>query len=151
MKNHLHSFGLIAAALLVITLSGCAAMSGVFSPLHAPQTDAQAAAETPEQKALRLAREAVDESNAALLSLNKTIDANIDNQVWQAAEAQDYLDQSVAFGKKLTQARDALRLGNFADAQQQAEALRTLIILLQKKAAERANQSEIETAVPIFT
>lgn len=139
----------LAVVSVVLLMTGCAAVQGVFSPLHTPQTDEQAAAETPQQKALRLAHAALDEANAALVALNTTIGDNVTNQVWGRNEAQDYLDQSKTFGKKLDAAREALRIGNFTDAQQQAEALRTLIILLQKKAAERANQSQ--AIEPIYT
>lgn len=138
---------LAAIAAMVILLGGCAAFQGVFSPVHTQPTEEQAAAETPQQKALRLAHEAIDEANVALLSLNTVIGQNVDNQVWQRAEAQSYLDQSVAFGKKLDAARVALSLGNLADATAQAAALRDLIILLQKKVAEKANQSAIGEAI----
>lgn len=134
--------GFIRLALLpllfLMALYGCAVMEGLTSPLHKQPTAEQEAAETPAQKALRLAHATIDEANAALLSLDKVINDNFDNQVWTKAEAQGYLDQSVKFGKQLDKAREALRLGDLTGAQQQAEALRNLIITLQRKAAAGA-------------
>lgn len=137
---------LIAVAML-IGLSGCAAITGIFSPLHAPQTDAQAAAETPAQKAVRLAHEAIDEANGALLGLYGAINTNLDNQVWTKAQARPYFEKGKAFGAKIDKADAALKLGDITTAQGQAEALRAAIILLQKEIAQAALKSEADPPV----
>lgn len=130
------------------SLAGCGAAQGLFSPLHKEQAPEAAAAESPQAKALRLARFSIDEANAALTAFNQTIGGNVANQVWTPDEAQSYLDESKGFGKRLDQAREALRLGNIGDAQAQAEALRAAIIKLQQLAAQ--HRTALEMSEPIY-
>lgn len=137
----LQTFAMLCLLGLVVSiLTGCAAMSGFTDPVHQAPTAEQAAAETPAEKAKRLAHSAIDEANVALLALGNVIDQNIDAQFWTKAQAQAYQDKKVDFGKKVDAARELLRLGDPAGAQSQAEAVRRLIIELQRKAIEVAGQ-----------
>lgn len=142
----------VLLVLLVMCLSACAAVTGLFEPLHAPQAKQESAVETPEQKmqkALKVTQDAIDEANALLISIKKTIGQNVHNKVWTSSEGQNYLDETRKVDTKLDQAREALRLGNMTDAQAQAEAVKQLILALQRRIAEAARQSEL--APPIYT
>ncbi len=139
-----------AALLLAFALSGCAVTDGLFKPLHQEQTEAQAAAETPQQRAFRIAHAVIDEANVLLLAFDTVIGDNIDNRIWTKAQAQKYQDQAVAAGDNLERARELLRLGDPASAQAQAEAIKTIIIQLQREIAAAARQTQIEIP-PIFT
>lgn len=137
---------LLGAAVLALALSGCAVMSGITDPLHAPQTDAQAATETPAQKAVRVARQTIDEANGALIALNTIIKSNVHDQVWTPDEGQSRLNQTKKAGVDLDKARELLRLGNVTGAQAQAELIRTLLIELQRQAAAASRQSALDFA-----
>lgn len=119
--------------LLLLFLVGC----GLTSPLHNKPVPAD---ETPAQKALREAHNAIDEANAALFALNKTISSNIKAGVWTRQQAQAYLNQSVDYGAKVDKARDLLKLGDITNAQQQAAAIKLLIIELHKQVAQQAGK-----------
>jgi len=126
------------ALFLILLLAGCAGMSGMTQPLHAPVAVTN---EDSAVKAYRVAHEAIDEANAALNALNITIGNNAASGVWTKEQAQDYLDQSKAQGKKLDVAREALRFGNLADANTQAELVKTLLLNLQRKVAAEARKA----------
>lgn len=116
-----------------LTLTAC---PGGIRPLHDP--DKAPVVQTDAERAISAARTSIDEANGALLAFDAVIDSNIDNKIWDKKTAQDYLDQSKAAGKRVTQAREALRLGNVTDAKGQAEAVKKLIIELQRQVAKRA-------------
>lgn len=127
-------YGWLGAALLaLLILPGCAELT---APLHAPTAVAN---EAPAAQAQRLTREAIDEANAALTALNRTITQNA-GDVWSKAQAQAYLDQSKALGARVDQAREALRLGNLAEAKNQAELVKQAILALHAKAAAEARK-----------
>jgi hypothetical protein len=112
-------------------MSGCST-----SPLHKPTTEAL----TPVQQAQKAARIAVDEANAALTALNRTIAANVKEGIWTKEQGQSALDESKAHGKNVDRAVTALEAGLYLDAQNQAELAKRVILSLHKKAAERARQ-----------
>jgi soluble cytochrome b562 len=120
--------------LLPLLLLACA---GLTDPLHGKPVPTD---ETPAQKALREAHSAIDEANAALIALNRTISNNVKSQVWTRLQAQAYLDQSVEYGSKLDKAKNLLLLGNIADAKQQAAAIKLLILELHKEVAAKAGK-----------
>lgn len=111
-------------AWLLLLLVGCAA-------LHEQQST----------KPQDIARVAVDEANAALTALNRVISSNVKNGVWTKPQAQSFLDTSKEYGKQVDRAREALRLGDFTDAEARAKTVKALIIVLQRKVAEAGRQS----------
>ena len=129
---------LLAVLLLAFTV-GCGTVGGLTRPVHAPTTIEN---EAPMAKALRLAHIAIDEANAALTALNVTIGNNAAAGVWTKDQAQGYLDLSKMYGAKVDAAREALRLGNVADATSQAELVKTFILMLHKKVAEEARKGQ---------
>ena len=130
------TFGITSALLIIMALlAGCTMLQNMTQPLHAPVAVEN---EDAMVRAYRLAHATVDEANAALTVLNRTIGNNAASGVWTKAHAQHYLDQSKEKGKDLDKAREALKLGNIASAQTQAEAVKKLVIALQKEVARRA-------------
>jgi len=121
-----------ALLLLALLLSGCGAMQSMTEPIHAkPSTEAPA---------VEAARTLIDETNAALIALDRAIDANIDDKIWDKQQAQTVFDESKALGKRLDQAREALRLGDPLDAKTQAEAIKFAILALHRKVAAQARK-----------
>jgi len=120
---------------LLAMLAGCPSMT---QPLHAP---VEATAESPAQKATRLAHASIDEANAALTAFNVTIGNNAAAGIWTKAQAQEALDQSKELGKGLDVAREAMRLGDITSAATQAELVKKLLITLQRKVAEKARDA----------
>lgn len=130
MRKSTITAALAAALALAIGLPGCA----FFAPLHAPvAVDSVAGAQ-------RAAQHAVDEANALRISINRVIEQNVRDGVWTPAQAQDYLDESKALGRRVDEARELLRLGDWANAQDRAEATRKLLLALQRKVAEQARK-----------
>lgn len=127
---------LFALALAAGSLTGC----GLTEPLHKPADPSVVL--TPQQQAQQLARHTVEEANAALTAVNRTIATNVTAKVWTKAQAQSYLDESKKYGKQVDAARDALRLLNFSDAQAQAGAVKALILELQKRIAAEARKED---------
>ncbi|MGH8676875.1 MAG: hypothetical protein ACREUQ_00800 [Burkholderiales bacterium] len=119
---------------LLVLLAGCETFT---RPVHDPQ------APVTESAAVHQARVIIDEANALLIAVNRTIGANVDAGVWTKTQAQDYLDESKILGQRLDQAREALRIGSFSDAQAQANALRVLIVNLQRRIAVEARKDQI--------
>lgn len=110
----------------LILLAGCAAVG--LAPVssqkpHTPQEIAQAA---------------INEANATLTAINNTIASNVKEGIFTKTEAQDYLNQSIAYGKRVDQAKALLDSGNISDAKTQADILQSLILTLQRKVAEKA-------------
>ena len=126
--------GLIGLLLALAIAAAMLASCGTTAPLHDPE---RISTESPE---ITAARTAIDEANGILIAVNNRIGDNAAAEVWTKAEAQGYLDRSKELGKKLDQARELLRLGNPADAQAQAVAIKTLILALQTEIAKRARQ-----------
>lgn len=115
---------------IAAVLAACALLAGcVPRPLHDP------AKETGEPPAVRAVRNVIDEGNALLTAVNRTIQANVSGRVWTKAQAQPYLDESQALGKRLDQAREGLRLGNIDDAKTKADAVKVLITTLHAMVA----------------
>lgn len=123
---------------ILLCIAACFMLSGCpdFKPLHKPTTETL----TPAQQAQRTARIAVDEANAALTSLNRTIAANVREGIWTKEQGQSALDESVAQGKNVDRAIKALEDGLYLDAQNQAELAKRVILSLHKKAAEKARE-----------
>lgn len=130
MRKSTITAALVAALTLAIGVPGCA----FFAPLHAPvAVDSVAGAQ-------RAAQHAVDEANALRIAVNRVIAQNVTDGVWAPAQAQGYLDESKALGRRVDEARELLRLGDFANAQDRAEAARKLLLALQRKVAEQARK-----------
>jgi len=127
-------YGIIGAIILALALGGCGTLQGMSEPLHGDQ------AATTEAPAMRNARVAVDEANASLTALNKVIGDNAETGVWTKAQAQGYLNDSKAYGKKVDAARELLRGGLLVDAKSQAEAVKALILVLHKRVADAARK-----------
>lgn len=128
---------LAALALAVaILLSGCAMVKQMAQPLHKSPSAEMSTVE----KAQYVARAAIDEANAALTAVNRTITANVKAKVWTKDQAQGYLDESKKYGKQVDDAREALRLSNFANAEAQANAVKALILKLQQRIAVKARK-----------
>lgn len=128
------SRNLLFAALLTglaLLIAGC----GLTAPLHDPDKAAT------ESTAVNAARVAIDEGNALLTAVNRTIGANVEAGVWTKSQAQAYLDESKALGKRLDQAREALRLGDIRDARAQADAVKALITALHARVAAEARRN----------
>ena len=127
MRKSTITAALVAALTLAVGVPGCA----FFAPLHAPVAVDSVA---------RAAQHAVDEANALRIAVNRVIAQNVTDGVWTPAQAQDYLDESKALGLRVDEARELLRLGDFANAQDRAEATRKLLLALQRKVAEQARK-----------
>lgn len=115
-----------------LLLTGC----GMLEPLHGDQ------AVTTEASAVHAARVAIDEANASLTALNIVIGQNVQAGVWTKPQAQSALNESKNYGKRVDAARELLRGGLLTDAKSQAEAAKTLILLLQKRVAEAARKEK---------
>jgi hypothetical protein len=129
-------FNIIGAVFLALALSGCATWQAMTQPVHGEN------AVTTEAPAVRAARVAIDEANASLTGLNNVIGQNIDAAVWSKAQAQAYLDESKAYGRRVDNARELLRGGLLADAKSQAEAVKYLILLMHKRVAAEARKEK---------
>lgn len=137
-------YSLVLAVAFAVLLPSCAVLEGMTSPLHKPQTEEQVQQESPFDKAMRLAHATIDEGNAALYGVNKSITSNVKNKIWTFEQGQEYLDISKGYGKQLTDARKALSaatlLEDVTDAQTQAEAIRSLIVTLHQRVAAAAQK-----------
>lgn len=115
----------IVLGIVLQVMAGCAAVG--LAPVssqkpHTPQEIAQAA---------------INEANATLTAINSTIASNVKEGIFTKAEAQDYLNQSISYGKRVDQAKALLDSGNISDAKTQADILQSLILSLQRKVAEK--------------
>jgi predicted small lipoprotein YifL len=131
--KHLLQFPAIKGFALILCLAfltGCPSLT----PLHRPTTEVL----TPAQQAQKAARIAVDEANAALTALNRTIAQNVMEGIWTKAQGQSALDESKAQGRNVDKAITALEAGLYLDAQNQAELAKRVILSLHKKASEKA-------------
>ena len=131
-----HMLIAVALAAGVAQLSGCGVTQGLTQPLHDEKV------QPTESAVMRTARIAVDEANASLTALDKVIGQNAESGVWTRAQAQDYLDTSKEYGRKVDAARAALRSGLPVDAQSQAEVVKVLILTLHKRVAEAARKEK---------
>jgi len=127
---------ILAVIALAALMGGCAVVQGLTQPLHGDK------AVTTEAPAVRAARVAIDEANAYLTALNKVIGDNAATGVWTKEQAQVYLDESKAYGKRVDNARELLRGGLLTDAQSQAEVVKALILTLHKRVAEAARKEK---------
>jgi len=93
-----------------------------------------------ESSAVAAVRRVIDEGYATLTSLNRVIASNAREGVWTKSQAQSYLNQTREVGGKLDKARDALALGDIADAKNQAELTRVLLVELQRRVAAEARK-----------
>ena len=59
-----------------------------------------------------------------------------------AAQAQGYLNESKAAGKKVDDARNLLRLGFVNEAKTEAEAIKVVLIVLQRRIATEARKEK---------
>lgn len=122
---------LLFAIPILAALGGCQ----LFAPLH-KQTSTVGM--TVVRQAERAARVAVDEANAALTALNRTIATNVKEGIWTKERAQEALNESKIQGARVDAAASALVAGLYLDAQNQAELAKKVITTLHKKAAEKA-------------
>ncbi|MDH4172140.1 MAG: hypothetical protein OEW90_05000 [Betaproteobacteria bacterium] len=125
----LELLALVAAMSMILTLPACKSFT---EPVHGVTST--------ESKAVAAARNAIDEANVLLASVNKVIGDNAAAGVWTKAQAQGWLDETKAAGKKVGEARELLRAGLVVDAQTQAEAIRRVILAIQKRIAAEARK-----------
>jgi len=127
---------ILAVLALAALLSGCGTWQALTQPVHGDK------AVTTEAPAVRAARVAIDEANASLTGLNNVIGQNVEAKVWTKAQAQAYLDQSKDYGKKVDDARDFLRGGLLTEAKSQADAAKSLILILHTRVAAEARKEK---------
>lgn len=114
---------------LALPLGGCETLG---QPLHGKTSTEAAAVQT--------TRTAIDETYAALISINTVISENVTAKVWTPAQAKPYLDRSRSARQRADQARELLRLGDITQAESQAKILRELITTLQREIALQARK-----------
>jgi len=119
---------------LLFLLPGCGLMKDTTEPLHKQQST--------ESAPVTAARTAIDEANALLTSINRVITQNVNDKIWTAAQAQGYLNESKASGKKVDDARNLLRLGFVNEAKTEAEAIKVVLIALQRRIATEARKEK---------
>jgi hypothetical protein len=116
---------LIAFA-IVFSLTGC----GVLETKPLPRAKI-----TTESPVIQSLRQAVDEAYAQLIGFNRTISTNVSSGAWPPAHAQAWLDKTKAVRKDVDGVREALRLGNVTDPENQAKLLRAAMVRLQARIA----------------
>jgi hypothetical protein len=130
MKNII--IGLVLA--FAVLFGGCASLAP--QPVHGLKVDA--AGKPVEKTPLELARNAVDEVYATVISLNGVIEDNARGGVWSYEQAKAYLAESKALRRRADNAKNLLDLGDLSTAQLEAEAINKLAAGLHKKIAESA-------------
>lgn len=130
--------GLVA----ILCGGGCDVMNAAVKPLHSAPSADQLAKEQDNAalKASRLARNALDEANTALIAFDTVIKNNSREKVWEYAQAKSYLEQSKDYGKKITAGYKMVAAGNFGDAKTQADLITKALMALQREAAAAAKQ-----------
>jgi len=109
-------------------------MKDTTEPLHKQQST--------ESAPVTAARTAIDEANALLTSINRVITQNVNDKIGTAAQAQGYLNESKAAGKKVDDARNLLHLGFVNEAKTEAEAIKVVLIALQRRIAIEARKEK---------
>ena len=126
------AFVAMALGLTIAVLASCAVVE--------PLTQALPRSSVEENAAIKEARRAVDESNAALAALNQVIGDNVAAGIWTKSQAQALLDDSKAAGKKLDAAREMLRAGQALEAKTQAELIKQAVLALHRRVAAEARK-----------
>ena len=68
------------------------------------------------------------------------IRGNIKDQIWTKEQAQSYLDKVKLYRKDVDRAQEAVDAGNFITANGQANAVRSLIVILHREVAAQARK-----------
>jgi predicted small lipoprotein YifL len=129
---------LLTAIALVLSLTGCGTLGGLFQPVHAPTT---IEGETAVQRATRLAHATLDEAYVDLTALDIQIGKNVAERIWTKEQGQRALNESISYRMRVDEAYRLLKLGDLSTAQSQAELIQRLIVTLQRKVAETARES----------
>ncbi len=86
------------------------------------------------------AQNAVNEANLGLTAAANVIAANVKDKIWSKEQAQGYLEKVKEYAKRADSAQELINLGKFSEGKTQAEALRSLIIVLHREIAVRARE-----------
>jgi hypothetical protein len=123
---------LVLVVLLTI-LPGCALLGPVepVAPIGVPSTLPEAG---------KQAQNAINEANVGLAAAANVIAANVRDGIYTKAQAQAYLDQVKDYARKIDRAQEAVKLGDFSSAQGQADAVRSLILILHREVAAQARK-----------
>jgi len=133
MMKALRLLTLLALLPMLFLMQGC----GVFGPVQ-PTPGAAAATALPE--AGKQAQLAINEANVTIAAAAAVIRGNITDQIWTKAQAQGYLDKVKSYRKDVDRAQEALDAGSFVTAQGQANAVRSLIVILHREVAAQARK-----------
>jgi hypothetical protein len=82
----------------------------------------------------------VNEANLGLTAAANIISSNVKDGIWTKAQAQGYLNKVRDYSRQVDRAQDLIRLGDFAQGKTEAEAVRSLIVLLHREIAAQARK-----------
>jgi len=128
----IHTLRIVFLSLLFL-LPGCGSLGTVQ-----PTPGAAAATALPE--AGKQAQLAINEANVTLTTAAVVIRGNIKDQIWTKEQAQSYLDKVKLYRKDVDRAQEAVDAGNFITANGQANAVRSLIVILHREVAAQARK-----------
>jgi len=120
-------------ALIIAALPACALIGPVepAAPIGVPSTLPEAG---------KQAQNVINEANIGLAAAASVIAANVRDGIYTKAQAQSHLDQVRDYAGKIDRAQEALTLGDFGSAQSQANAVRSLILILHREVAAQARK-----------
>ena len=116
-----------------LALGGCSVF-GTIEPLGSGTVSASL------PPAGQQAQLAVNEANLGLTAAANVIAANVKDRIWTKAQAQGYLNKVRDYSVQVDRAQNLIRLGDFAKGKTEAEAVRSLIVLLHREIAEQARR-----------
>jgi hypothetical protein len=133
---------LAALALGAALLAGC----GMFGDAKPVVSGAPATCKSvdPQNKAVTVdavcaeAFDLINQANVLLIAVDRTVTDRVNNQVWTVDQALPYFRKTAEAGAKLDQAQALFGAGTYTSAKAQADATKTLLLLLQKEIAVQA-------------
>lgn len=123
--------------LLILALTFLPAACALLGPVE-PLAPASVPTTLPE--AGRQAQAAINEANLALTAAANVIGSNVKEKIWTKTQAQGYLDRVRDYAKRVDRAQELVRLGDFTQGKNQAQAVRSLILVLHREVAAAARK-----------
>ena len=114
-------------------LGGCA----LFGPVEPVPSGTVSSALPPGAQQAQLA---INEANLALTAAANVIAGNVKDRIWTKQQAQGYLDKVKDYVRQVDRAQELVRLGDFVQGKTQAEAVRSLIVILHREIAAQARK-----------
>ena len=128
----------LSTVLLLSLALGSCAFRGPAEPLSTMSVP------TTLPEAGKQAQVAVNEANLALTAAANVIAANAKDGIWTKPQAQGYLDKVKDYAKQVDRAQELVRLGQFDLGKTQADAVRSVILILHREIAAQARKEGVK-------